>query len=109
MDHADLRERVCRANLDLFRRGLVLLTFGNVSEVDRASGIVAIKPSGTPYEGLTPTNIVVVSLASGEVVVGDARPSSDTPTHLALYREFGSIGAVAHTHSLCDGLGPGRP
>jgi L-ribulose-5-phosphate 4-epimerase len=94
-----LREEVHRANMALARSGLVMGTFGNVSGVDRAAGLVAIKPSGVPYETLKPEHIVPVSLATGEVVDSDLRPSSDTPTHLELYRAFPACGGVVHTHS----------
>ena len=93
-----LREEVLEANLELVRRGLVLYTFGNVSGMDRSQGLVAIKPSGVPYEALTPEKIVVSDL-DGKIVDGDLRPSSDLPTHLELYKHFPSIGGVAHTHS----------
>jgi L-ribulose-5-phosphate 4-epimerase len=96
---AELRERVCRANLDLAASGLVHGTFGNVSEVDRAAGLFAIKPSGVPYAELTAAHVVPVSLDTGQVLEGDLRPSSDTPTHLELYRAF-PCGGVAHTHSI---------
>ncbi len=96
---ADLRESVCRANQALVRAGLVTLSFGNASGVDRASGVVVIKPSGVPYDELTPQDMVVVGLETGAVVEGDLRPSSDTPTHLVLYRRFADIGGVVHTHS----------
>ena len=86
--HEALTRRVCDANQALVRAGLVALTFGNASEVDRASGVMAIKPSGVAYDELTPEAIVVVSLAGGEIVQGDRRPSSDAPTHLVLYRSF---------------------
>ncbi len=95
---ATLREEVHRANLELAGSGLVMGTFGNVSGVDRAAGLMAIKPSGVPYPSLEPDDIVLVSLASGEVVDSRLRPSSDTPTHLALYRAF-ACGGVVHTHS----------
>jgi L-ribulose-5-phosphate 4-epimerase len=94
-----LREEVHRANLALARSGLVTGTFGNVSGVDRLAGLVAIKPSGVPYEELRPEHVVLVSLATGEAVDSDLRPSSDTPTHLELYRAFPSCGGVVHTHS----------
>jgi L-ribulose-5-phosphate 4-epimerase len=94
-----LREEVHRANRALARSGLVMGTFGNVSGVDRAAGLLAIKPSGVPYDELKPEHIVPVSLATGEVVDSDLRPSSDTPTHLELYRAFPSCGGVVHTHS----------
>jgi L-ribulose-5-phosphate 4-epimerase len=94
-----LREEVHRANLALARSGLVMGTFGNVSGVDRAAGLLAIKPSGVPYDDLKPEHIVPVSLSTGEVVDSDLRPSSDTPTHLELYRAFPSCGGIVHTHS----------
>jgi L-ribulose-5-phosphate 4-epimerase len=93
-----LRETVCRANIELANTGLVMGTFGNLSAVDRAAGVFAIKPSGVPYAELTPDRIVIVSLETGAVVDGTLRPSSDTPTHLELYRAF-SCGAIVHTHS----------
>jgi L-ribulose-5-phosphate 4-epimerase len=93
-----LREQVLEANLELVRRGLVLYTFGNVSGIDRGEGLVAIKPSGVPYENLTPADIVISNLA-GEIVDGKLRPSSDLPTHVELYKHFPMIGGVAHTHS----------
>ncbi len=95
----DLRETVWRANLALVQAGLVTLSFGNASGVDREAGVIVIKPSGVPYDALRPEQLVVVSLDSGEVVEGDMRPSSDTPTHLRLYRAFPDIGGVVHTHS----------
>jgi L-ribulose-5-phosphate 4-epimerase len=94
-----LREQVCQANLDLVAAGLVSLSFGNASGVDRDSGVIAIKPSGVDYAALKPDDIVLVGLSDGRVVEGSLRPSSDTPTHLALYRRFGPIGGVVHTHS----------
>lgn len=95
-----LRHQVCEANLALVQHGLVVLTWGNVSAIDRGAALVAIKPSGVPYAGLTPADIVLVNLA-GDVLEGTRRPSSDLATHLALYRAFPSIGGVAHTHSPC--------
>jgi L-ribulose-5-phosphate 4-epimerase len=95
----DLRNVVHRANMDLARSGLVMGTFGNLSAVDRAAGIVAIKPSGVPYDELTPDHIVHVSLENGAVIDSSLRPSSDTPTHLELYRVFPECGAIVHTHS----------
>ncbi|MGP8199995.1 MAG: L-ribulose-5-phosphate 4-epimerase [Limisphaerales bacterium] len=95
-----LKKAVCRANLDLVREGLVVQTWGNVSGVDRARGLMVIKPSGVAYASLKPEQMVVVSLETGKVVAGKLRPSSDTPTHLVLYRKFPKIGGVAHTHSL---------
>ncbi|MGC2195030.1 MAG: L-ribulose-5-phosphate 4-epimerase AraD [Terriglobales bacterium] len=93
-----LRQQVLEANLELVRRGLVLYTFGNASGISRLEGLIAIKPSGVPYEQLTPEQVVVTDLA-GNVVEGDLRPSSDLPTHVELYRQCPSIGGVAHTHS----------
>ena len=93
-----LRARVCRANLDLVAKGLVVETFGNASGIDRELGVVAIKPSGVDYGDLEPAAIVLVDLA-GRRVDGDLNPSSDTPTHVRLYREFADIGGVVHTHS----------
>ncbi|HDZ21326.1 hypothetical protein LCGC14_0181110 [marine sediment metagenome] len=95
----ELKQRVCQANCDLVTEGLVLQTFGNVSGVDRQSGRVVIKPSGVSYKTMSPDQMVVVALETGEVVEGDLRASSDTPTHLALYRAFEGIGGVVHTHS----------
>ncbi len=95
---AELREAVYRATLELAGTGLVTATFGNVSGVDRPSGVMVIKPSGVPYGDLTPDRMVPVSLETGKVLEGDLRPSSDTPTHLELYRAF-DCGGVAHTHS----------
>ncbi len=94
----NLKHAACQANHDLAETGLVVETFGNLSIVDRAAGVVAIKPSGVPYAELTPDTIVLVSLETGEVVDGALRPSSDTPTHLELYRAF-NCGAIVHTHS----------
>jgi L-ribulose-5-phosphate 4-epimerase len=93
-----LRTEVYEANLELVRRGLVLYTFGNASGLSRDQGLVAIKPSGVPYEKMTPADMVIVDL-DGRVVEGALRPSSDLPTHLALYRAFPGIGGVVHTHS----------
>jgi L-ribulose-5-phosphate 4-epimerase len=93
-----LREQVLEANLEVVRRGLVLYTFGNASGIDRAEGLVAIKPSGVPYEGMNAADIVLVDL-DGRIVDGGLRPSSDLPTHLELYRAFPSVGGIVHTHS----------
>ena len=93
-----LREEVLEANLELVRRGLVLYTFGNASGIDRAQGLVAIKPSGVPYEEMKLSDIVLVDM-DGEIVEGKLRPSSDLATHLILYQAFPAIGGVAHTHS----------
>ena len=95
-----LKAKVCRANLDLVAEGLVIQTWGNASAVDRASGVMVIKPSGVPYSEMKPQHMVCVSLATGKVVEGKLKPSSDTDTHLALYRAFPKIGGVVHTHSL---------
>jgi L-ribulose-5-phosphate 4-epimerase len=95
-----LKKEVCAANRQLASAGLAPLTWGNASAIDRAAGLVAIKPSGVHYEELQPRHIVVVDL-NGTVVEGDARPSSDTPAHLILYRSFASIGGVVHAHSRC--------
>ena len=99
MSYAALKCEVAAANLALHRSGLVFLSFGNVSGVDRDAGVLAIKPSGIPYDELTEDDIVVISLVDGSVVEGTLRPSIDTPTHLHLYRELPSIGGVVHTHS----------
>ena len=93
-----LREQVLDANLELVRRGLVVYTFGNASGISREDGLVAIKPSGVPYEELTPEHMVITKL-DGEIVEGELRPSSDLATHLELYKHFPNIGGVAHTHS----------
>lgn len=93
-----LKETVCEANLELSRRGVVLYTWGNVSGIDHARGLVVIKPSGVPYQGMQPSDMVVVDL-EGRIVEGTLRPSSDTPTHLELYKAFPEIGGVVHTHS----------
>jgi L-ribulose-5-phosphate 4-epimerase len=95
---AELREKVYRANLELAGSGLVHGTFGNVSGMDREAGLFLIKPSGVPYSELTPDHMVPISLDTGEVLEGRFRPSSDTPTHLELYRAFG-CGGIVHTHS----------
>jgi len=96
----ELKTQVCQANLDLVRKGLVIQTWGNVSGVDRERGLVVIKPSGVPYDDMKPRHMVVVSLESGNVVGGSLKPSSDTDTHLVLYRAFKNIGGIVHTHSL---------
>jgi L-ribulose-5-phosphate 4-epimerase len=99
MGFKELRERVCRANVRLSEAGLVVLTWGNVSEADHAAGVMAIKPSGVDYADLTPKAMVVLSLANGEVIEGNLRPSSDAPSHIVLYRSLGRVGGIAHTHS----------
>ncbi len=95
----ELKKEVFQANLDLVKQGLVIFTWGNVSGVDREKGLVVIKPSGVSYETMKPEDMVVVSLETGKVVEGDLNPSSDTPTHLVLYRAFQNIQGVVHTHS----------
>ncbi|HEX5397854.1 MAG TPA: L-ribulose-5-phosphate 4-epimerase [Verrucomicrobiae bacterium] len=95
-----LKAEVCKANLDLVAEGLVIQTWGNASGVDREHGLMVIKPSGVSYSVMKPQHMVVVSLTDGKVVEGKLKPSSDTPTHLVLYRAFSKIGGVVHTHSL---------
>jgi L-ribulose-5-phosphate 4-epimerase len=95
---AALREEVWQANLELVRRGLAIFTFGNASGISRQDGLVAIKPSGVPYETMRPELLVITTL-DGRVVEGNLRPSSDLATHLVLYRAFGAIGGVVHTHA----------
>jgi L-ribulose-5-phosphate 4-epimerase len=94
----ELKEQVLEANLDLVKQGLVIFTFGNASGIDRGKGLVAIKPSGVPYEKLRLEDMIVTDL-DGRIVEGKVKPSSDLATHLLLYKEFPSIGGVAHTHS----------
>ena len=94
----ELRKHVLDANLELVRAGLVIYTFGNASGISRADGLVAIKPSGVPYEGMRPEDLAITDL-DGKIVEGTLRPSSDLDTHLALYRSFPDIGGVVHTHS----------
>ena len=98
MNHPSIRKECCEANRKLPASGLVDLTFGNVSVIDRAAGVFAIKPSGADYADLTPEQMVIVDL-EGNVVDGTLRPSADTPTHLRLFLAFPEIGAVVHTHS----------
>ena len=98
MDLTALKNDVFRRNLELVEHGLVVLTWGNVSGIDREAGLVAIKPSGVAYDRMTAEDIVVVDL-EGHAVEGRLRPSSDLPTHLALYRAFPSVGGIVHTHS----------
>ncbi len=94
----ELKRQVCRANLDLVSHGLVIFTWGNVSAIERESGLVVIKPSGVAYDNMKPEDMVVVDL-DGNVVEGRYKPSSDTPTHVVLYKAFPEIGGVVHTHS----------
>lgn len=96
--HHKLKQRVYDANMELHRHGLVLFTWGNVSGIDRDKGIVAIKPSGVRYDELTSESIVLLDLQGG-VIEGELNPSSDTPTHLELYRCFAGLGGICHTHS----------
>lgn len=98
MSYTELKRAAYEANMELDRRKLVVYNFGNVSEIDRAKGVIAIKPSGVPYADLTPDDMVVVAL-DNTVVEGKLNPSSDTRTHTHLYRHFASIGGVTHTHS----------
>jgi L-ribulose-5-phosphate 4-epimerase len=94
-----LKKAVCKANLDLVKEGLVIHTWGNASAIDRDRGLAVIKPSGVPYAGMKPSHMVVVALDTGIVVEGEFKPSSDTATHLELYRAFKGIGGIVHTHS----------
>ena len=95
----ELKEKVCNANLELVNKNVVIYTWGNVSEIDRNLGLVVIKPSGVDYSMMKPEDMVVVELATGKKVEGKYKPSSDTPTHLELYRSFKEIGGICHTHS----------
>ena len=96
----ELKKQVCDANLELVRRGVVIYTWGNVSGIDREKGLVVIKPSGVDYAGMTPDDMVVVELSTGKTAEGKWKPSSDTATHLELYRRFEKIGGITHTHSV---------
>ena len=96
----DLKKQVSEANLELIHRGIVIYTWGNVSSIDRKMGLVVIKPSGLNYNDMQPDDMVVVDLITGEKVEGKWNPSSDTKTHLELYRFFPSIGGITHTHSI---------
>lgn len=98
--YEDLKQAVYQANVDLVKAGLVVLTWGNASGADRKAGVMAIKPSGVSYDVLKPADIVVLEIATGKVVDGTARPSSDTPTHLYLYQQFEGVNGIVHTHSL---------
>ena len=95
----ELKEQVFRANMELVEKQLVIYTWGNVSAIDRSSRKVIIKPSGIDYKGMRPEDMVVVDLYTGEVVEGKWKPSSDTATHLELYKAFPDIGGITHTHS----------
>lgn len=94
----ELKEKVFRANLDLVKHGLVIFTWGNVSAIDRKQGLVVIKPSGVEYDGMKASDMVVIDM-DGKVVNGKYKPSSDTATHLVLYKAFSDIGGIVHTHS----------
>jgi L-ribulose-5-phosphate 4-epimerase len=94
----ELKEQVCQANLDLVKHGLVIFTWGNVSGIDREKGLVVIKPSGVPYDNMKPEDMVVLDL-DGNIAEGKYKPSSDTPTHLVLYKNFKNTGGIVHTHS----------
>ncbi len=96
--HKELKKAVCQANIELNARNLVICSWGNISGIDRTSGVIAIKPSGVPYDELTDEKMVLLDL-DGNVIKGDLRPSSDAPTHIELYRNFETIGGVCHTHS----------
>ncbi len=95
----ELKEKVFHANLDLVKQGLVIFTWGNVSGIDREKGLVVIKPSGVSYDVMKASDMVVVDLETGKTVEGELNPSSDTPTHLVLYRAFPNIKGIVHTHS----------
>ena len=96
----ELKKQVCDANLELVRRGVVIYTWGNVSGIDREKGLVVIKPYGGGYARMTPDDMVVVELSTGKTAEGKWKPSSDTATHLELYRRFEKIGGITHTHSV---------
>ena len=95
---SELKEQVCKANLDLVKLGLVIFTWGNASGIDREKGLIVIKPSGVSYNNMKPEDMVIVDM-DGKVVEGKLKPSSDTPTHIELYKAFSEIGGVVHTHS----------
>jgi L-ribulose-5-phosphate 4-epimerase len=97
--HKELRKAVCEANIELQTQGLVIYSWGNVSGIDRPAGVVVIKPSGVPYDELTPDKMVLLNL-DGNIIGGKLKPSSDTPSHLELYRNFETVGGVCHTHSV---------
>jgi L-ribulose-5-phosphate 4-epimerase len=94
----DLKKAVCEANLELQKHRLIIYSWGNVSGIDRSAGLIVIKPSGVPYEELTPDKMVVLDM-EGKIIEGNLNPSSDTPTHLELYKNFEAIGGICHTHS----------
>ncbi len=96
----EIKKRVFEANIELVKNGLVIFTWGNVSEIDRDRDLIVIKPSGVDYEKMTADDMVVVDIKTGNIIEGKYKPSSDTPTHLELYRRFSQIGGITHTHSL---------
>ena len=96
----DIKERVYKANIDLMKSGLVVFTWGNVSEIDPSRRYVVIKPSGVDYNLMKADDMVVVDINTGKVVDGHYKPSSDTPTHLEIYRNFKNVGGISHTHSV---------
>lgn len=96
----ELKKQVCEANLELVARGVVIYTWGNVSGIDRDKGLVVIKPSGVAYDSMTPDDMVVVDLQTGTTVDGKRKPSSDSATHLELYRRYPNIAGIVHTHSV---------
>lgn len=95
---SELKEKVCKANLDLVNLGLVIFTWGNVSAIDRDKGYIVIKPSGVSYDDMKPDDMVVIDI-EGKIVEGRLKPSSDTPTHIEIYKAFAEVGGVVHTHS----------
>lgn len=95
-----LKEKVCKNNIELVKKGIVFHTWGNVSEIDRSSGLVVIKPSGVSYDVMQPSDMVIVDLESGKTVEGKWQPSTDTNTHLEIYKAFSEVGGVVHTHSV---------
>src|SRR5664280_1405627 len=97
----ELKKEVFDANIALVKYGLVIFTWGNVSGIDRKLGLMVIKPSGVDYDNMKAEDMVVVNVADGKVVEGNLKPSSDTPTHLVLYRNFSSVNGIVHTHSTC--------
>lgn len=105
-NYKDIRQTAYEANMQLPKLGLVLFTFGNVSAANRKEGVFAIKPSGVPYEELSPEKMVIVDF-DGQTVEGDLRPSSDTKTHAVLYKHWEHIGGIVHTHSTFHGMGAG--
>ena len=94
-----LKEQVCQANLLLPKHGLITFTWGNVSGIERKQGLMVIKPSGVSYDDMKADDMVVVEMETGKVAEGNLKPSSDTPTHLELYKAFSNIGGIVHTHS----------